>query len=254
MKGKTICIIGALKEEIAGIKRQMVVEDSIRLGPAHAFFGPWQKHRVALVRSGIGKQRARDALSQVCDRFPVSLVISIGYAGGIHPALLAGDLVVADTILENNPRTSTADPHPAQTSSPDGSLVERAMKLSLGIKMYRGGLLTVDEPVCKPEDKWALAKRYSVVAVDMETSGLLQCAKEKGLPFLSVRSITDTANEELVNFSSCINEYGEVSRIKAGWHILTHPGTIPKIRELRVNSQKAAQNLTRFVEEFLQLG
>ena len=60
-------------------------------------------------------------------------------------------------------------------------------------------------------------------------------------------------DQELVNFSSYVDETGEVSKLKAGWHILTHPATIPKIRDLRDHCRTATFNLTYFVAEFLRL-
>lgn len=249
----TICIIGALKEEIAVIRRSMKVESSFRLGTAHAFSGSWLGHRLVLIRSGIGKPRARSALSQVCDQFPLSLALSIGYAGGLDPALRAGDLVVADSVLELEPASSKGNSAPVSEVSLDASLVDRAMQLRPGVKTHRGKLITVDEAVCKPEDKRALARRCSALAVEMETAALLRLAKEKNLPFLSVRSISDTADQELIDFSACIDDSGEVSKVKAGWHILTHPGSVAKVRDLRACTQKAARNLARFVEAFLRL-
>ncbi|MFQ5716804.1 MAG: hypothetical protein ACE5GQ_06840 [Nitrospinales bacterium] len=250
---ETICIIGAVKEEIAVIRGNMEVEDSFRLGTAHAFSGSWLGRRLVLIRSGIGKLRAQSALSQAYSQFPLSLALSIGYAGGLDPALRAGDLVVANSVLELGPASSRRNSSPVLEVSLDASLVDRAMQLKLGIKTHRGKLITVDEAVCKPEDKRALARRCSALAVEMETAALLRLAREKDLPFLSVRSISDTADQELVDFSACIDDSGGISKVKAGWHILTHPGSVAKVRDLRSCSQKAARNLARFVEAFLRL-
>ena len=95
---ETLCIIGALNEEIVEIRRRMMVEDSAQLGPAHAFVGVWQGRRIVLVRSGVGQERARAALARVCERFPVSRVVSIGYAGGLVSELGIGDIVIADKV------------------------------------------------------------------------------------------------------------------------------------------------------------
>jgi len=250
MMSKSICVIGALKDEIAEVKGRMSVEDSVRLGSAHAFKGSWHGQSLLLLRSGMGKPRARDALLQAMARFPLSMVISIGYAGGLRPGLREGELVIADTIFDSHTESGNLPP---PLPALDKTLVDRAMALCPDIPSHRGGLLTVDEAVCKPEEKQALGNRYPVLAIDMETAGLLPVAMQNHLPFLSVRAITDTVEQELINFSSCATESGEISKIKAGWHILTHPGTIPKIRKLHGHCQKATQNLTRFVAEFLRL-
>ncbi|MEC7641042.1 MAG: hypothetical protein VYC17_02700 [Nitrospinota bacterium] len=249
---KSICIIGALKDEVAAIKGQMLIEDSVRLGSTHALKGSWHGQPLILLRSGMGKHRARDALFQAQDRFPLSIVISIGFAGGVRPGLREGDLVFADTVFDS---CAASENLPSRQPLPalDKTLVDRAMMLCPNIQSHRGGLLTVDKAVCKPEEKRALGNRYPILAVDMETAGLLPVAMENHLPFLSVRAVTDTVDQELVNFSSYVDETGEVSKLKAGWHILTHPATIPKIRDLRDHCRTATFNLTYFVAEFLRL-
>lgn len=248
---KTICIIGALKEEISGIKGQMAVADSLRFGRAQAFSGSWQGKKTLLLLSGIGKLRARDALSEACARFSLSMVISIGFAGGLHPDLREGDLVIADRIYDGD--KVAADSQTVWSLGISETLIDKVIAKCPGTPSHRGGLLTVDEAVCKPEEKRDLGNRYPVIAVDMETAGLFASAREKHLPFLSVRSITDTVDHELVNFASCVDATGEISRIKAGWHILTHPASIPKIRELRGHCRTATHSLTHFVAEFLRL-
>ena len=135
----------------------------------------------------------------------------------------------------------------------DKALVDRAMTLCSNIQYHYGGLLTVDNPVCKPEEKRALGIRYPILAVDMETAGILPVAMENNLPFLSVRAVTDTVEQELVNFSSCVNKTGQVSKFKAGWHIFIHPSTISKICSLREHCRTATYNLTYFLAEFLRL-
>ena len=144
---------------------------------------------------------------------------------------------------------------PCQTDARwvDTQWVEQAMRVAPEIKLRRGGLLTVDKAVLTPDGKRALASRHEVVAVDMETAALLKLADEKRLPFLSLRSITDTVDHELVDFSPCYDETGSVSKFKAGWYVLTHPEIIPKVRALRDSSRKATQNLTRFLEKLLTL-
>ena len=95
-----IAIFGAVKEEIAGIKQAMNISDHVRLGKTSAWPGKWGKQSIVLVRSGVGRQRAEDATLQVIDRFQPKALISIGYAGAVQLDLNVGDLVIANTIIE----------------------------------------------------------------------------------------------------------------------------------------------------------
>ena len=95
----SICILGAVKEEIAGIKGRMKINQRLKLGTNDVFCGFWEGKSIILVRTGIGKIRAGGALAMILDKYSLSMVISLGYAGGTHPDLKAGDLLVANRFL-----------------------------------------------------------------------------------------------------------------------------------------------------------
>ena len=246
-----ICIIAALKNEISEIKRKMEVHETISAGAGRAYCGIWHHHQIILVRSGIGREMAKKALEEVCGQFVISEVISIGFAGGLEPDLKTGDLVLADSVIEINSKTEkleSADLFPIKSH-----LLERTFKLKLPekINVKRGRLVTVKHPACTLAEKSHLYKNFSAIAVDMETSALLKLSSTYKIPFLSIRVISDSADQELVNFVKFVDKNGEVSKLKVGWHIFTNLGLLPKVDLLRQATQSAAKNLTRYLEELL---
>jgi adenosylhomocysteine nucleosidase len=239
---KRIAIIGAIKDEIAGIKNQMQITDTLRWPTGNAFVGEWQGVPIILVRSGMGRDRARRALVEVAERFSLEHVYSIGYAGALNPALEVGDLVVADKVIE------------IDSSQPD----ENMKSYSLDKEIFNTTaaarqriLLTVDRVVSTPKEKKLLREKYSAVAVDMETSSLAAEAQARNIPFISVRAITDTADQELIDCSRLVAEDGDVSKLKAGWHILTHPGDLKGMIDLGKHAKLATANLTEFLEKLM---
>ena len=245
----SICILGAVKEEIAGVKNRMEIESKHRFGKTDVWTGTWEGESIALVRTGVGKIRAGEALSHVLDHFPISMVISIGYAGGTHADLKTGDLLIADKIL-----AASKDGNAPEVIPITATLTEKAVSLQSGGKftIFTGCLLTVEQVVHRPEDKKALGETYSAMALDMETSELAKIVAEKEVPFLSVRAISDTVEDELVDVSSFVEPDGEISRLKAGWYVLTHPTSLRKFIALKDIAQMATKNLTEFLIEFLQ--
>lgn len=239
-----IAIFGAVKEEIAGIKRAMNISDRVRLGKTDVWPGKWGGRNIILVRSGVGKQRAEDSTLQVIDRFQPKALISTGYAGAVQPELNVGDLVIADSIAEVNGE---------RKYFPDPDWLDRARSIpgSDGIKTVVGGLLTVDTVIHEPAAKRELGRDYSVQAVEMETSVIARVAEEKGLPLLSVRAISDSVDQELLDSSSFLGSDGEISTLKAGWYVLTHPGSIKSALSLRTQTQLATQSMTRFLSDLL---
>ena len=238
---KRIAIIGAIKDEIAGIKNQMRIDDALRWPTGNAFAGIWMECPIVLVRSGMGRDRARRALVEIAAKWDLKEVISIGYAGALDPSLEVGDLVVADKIIEMG------------SSRPNEDMKSYSLnKEVFNIIAGECGriLLTVDHIAATPEEKKQLREQYSAVAVDMETSALAEEAQAQNIPFISVRAITDTADQELIDCSHLVAEDGEVSKVKAGWHVLTHPGDLKGMIDLGKHAKIATANLTEFLKPY----
>jgi len=229
---KRIAIIGAIKDEIAGIKKEMRITNNLRWPTGNAFAGTWRDVPIVLVRSGMGCDRARRALAEIAGKYTLKRIISIGYAGALDPSLKVGDLVVADQVVYYETLKSY---------SLDGELLGTMPEVA------RGTLLTVDQVVATPPEKKALREKYSAVAVDMETFALAEETQARNLPFASVRAITDTADQELIDCSHLVEADGEVSKLKAGWHVLTHPGDLKGMIDLGKHAKTATASLTEFL-------
>ena len=245
-----ICIAAALSDELAGIKQRMAIRRRRVWGPVTVFEGEWQNYGVLLVRTGIGRQRALDAVRRVLDHYTVVLLLSVGYAGGTDPEVKLGDLVLADRVLRREPEASP----PWRTLPLDPALVNQAMLLSCPDEatLHRGGLLTLDAVVTDPAEKAALGKEFQVAAVDMETFDLVDHARRNNLPVLSVRAISDTVDQPLADLTHLLKESGEPDLLKAGWHVLTHPGDLKQALSLRAQTRLATDHLTRFLADYLR--
>jgi len=237
-----IAILGAIKDEIAGIKKEMEISGTLRWPTGNAFVGEWQGISVVLVRTGMGRDRARRALVEVAEKWDLKEVISIGYAGALDPSLEVGDLVVADLVIELD---SSRPQNDTKTFSLEKEIFNPATDVHKRI------LLTVDRVAATPQEKKKLKEQYSAVAVDMETSALAEEAQTRDLAFVSVRAITDTANQELIDCAHLVEENGEVSKMKAGWHVLTHPGDLKGMIELGQHAKIATANLTEFLRTYI---
>ena len=148
---KRIAIIGAIKDEIAGIKKEMRITNTLHWPTGNAFVGEWQGRTIVLIRSGMGCDRARRALAEMAKKFELEQVISIGYAGALDPALKVGDLVVADQVVYHETMNNY---------SLDKEL------LSMMPEARRWTLLTVDSRASKPQEKKAFVVKDSARAAD----------------------------------------------------------------------------------------
>ncbi len=255
--GNHVAILGAVNEEIEEIRKQMKVEDSFKKGKSAFWKGTWCGQSIMLVRTGVGQQKATLAFEELMKNCTPSLILSMGYAGSVDPQLEVGDLLIADKVLaltqqgnKDWARKQTIKEASLDFLSPESFKLAEETQFTV----YRGSLLTVDEVIAEPSHKLNIARHYPVRAVEMETFELAQLARKADIPILSVRSILDTVDQELVRITSLQDQDGEVSKMKVTWFVLTHPASIKTFMELRSFSLKATRNLTNFLSKMLGSG
>ncbi|MGE5248009.1 MAG: phosphorylase, partial [Verrucomicrobiota bacterium] len=141
------------------------------------------------VQSGPGLENAFLASRWLVSGGATALAV-LGVSGGLDPSLSAGDLVVAETVLEERGRGEIvswrADPR-------DADLLRDFLRRE-GIPARRGAVVTVRRPVRTPGEKRALRERSGALAVDMESAAVARAAAEARLPFLSLRAVCDPAD------------------------------------------------------------
>ncbi len=242
-----------MKEEATLIKGCMNIQSRPVFGNAKGFMGTWSDCQVLVVQSGVGKKRASEAFKQVLEAHSPSLVISCGFAGGLHTNLKVGDVLVADSIIESqfDPNSEGFSIEPGVALDSPEIVKAKALLADFSFKIHSGPILTTDVPVCIPDKKKELGTMSSALGVDMETSALFEVAKQKSIPLISIRSISDTVDQELANFSPCFDENGNVSKIKAGRYVLTNPSLLPMAISLKLQTAKAVKNMTEFLGKFI---
>ena len=248
---ETIAILGAVTEEIAGIKREINISDRVRLDKSEAWFGKYQGRNIVLVRTGVGRKRAQNATQQVIDKFNPEVIISMGYAGALTEGLNVGDMFVASTIF-----SPESDSNSFEMDDPKNlKWLELAKKTPPpeNVKLKIGRLITVDMVVHTPKAKKELGSRFRAEAVEMETLEIALLARVNKIAFISIRGISDAVNHELIDCSSFLDSDGELSKLRAGWYVLTHPKSLKNAFSLRSNTQIATQNLTDFISRLISI-
>ena len=230
-----IAIVTAMKEEANALKGLAKVRRYKRN----------QRPRVALSVTGVGKERALAATTYLLEKNPrPDLVLSVGFAGALRGGLDVGDLVLSRRVHLLN-STDCLDPHPRYFM-----LAEEAL-LETGLPYVRGDSMTVPKPVLTIEEKGRLAKASEGWVVDMEDYWIGTKAAEYNVPFLSVRSVLDTALDRLPAF---VGELAQDDRRRV-WRAfsgaLTHPWRIPTLNDLRQRHKIAQRRLATFAATFL---
>ncbi len=240
-----LAMIAAMKEEIAGLKRRVVIESALHENGYHAFQGKYRKRDILLVQSGMGKKKAEKATADIFERYPVNAVVSFGFAGALTAAAQVGDIVLC---------TGLASDYKAPESyHSDSTMISRASLIAdKDIRCYSGKCLTVGKVVTGPETKLALGKTYHANVVDMESYWVARLAGGKQVPFLTVRAISDTAQHWLPPFDRLRGADGMVSQRKLWLYVLARPTQLKRLLRVRWNARRARKSLTDFLDQFVE--
>ena len=90
-----LVFIGAVRREIAGLEPLVSDPETERFGSAVVVEGTADGRPVALIRSGIGRERSESAVRDLLlAHVRPRAIVSLGFAGGVAPDVYGGDLVV----------------------------------------------------------------------------------------------------------------------------------------------------------------
>ncbi|MDH4208371.1 MAG: 5'-methylthioadenosine/S-adenosylhomocysteine nucleosidase, partial [Anaerolineae bacterium] len=159
--------------------------------------------QVVAIAGGVGKVRAAAATQYLVDRFSVQAAICTGVAGAINPRLHTGDLIISETALEHD--FDPGDPallkrFRSRWLKADGELLRLALKaaetLALGDRCRAGKVLTGDQAIVSGEKRRWLRETFGADCVDMESAAVAQVCRLNGVPWVIVRAISDSAEED----------------------------------------------------------
>lgn len=167
---------------------------------------------VTAVECGIGKVNAAFAATCLILEKGVQIVLNAGLSGAVS-GVRRGDIVAGESFLECD-FDLTAIGYPL-AKKPDGDetlhtadsdLLEKA--LSLG-EIKRGKLGTGDLFLTDPEKKSLFKKLFDLCAFDMETAAIAAVCSKCDVPFLSLRKISDDADDSSAEDYREMNEKAE---------------------------------------------
>lgn len=184
-----------------------------------------------LAVSGMGGVRAGIAAHKLVDAGARRLV-SFGLAGGLDPALKAGAVILPDCLGSAAGRRL-------------GTLTAwcEQVRGALAHPPCRGLLLSTDAPIATPAGKAAAFRETGAVAADMESLGVADAAAARGLPFIAVRVIVDTAGDELPAAVTAANRDGQVSLARLMGGLAAAPWDLVAIIRLAQRYRTAARSL-----------
>jgi adenosylhomocysteine nucleosidase len=245
-----IIFFAALRQELTGLEKGLAVEDQRLSSNCRQVRARYGAREVLLAQTGPGRDNAQRAARLVLDERRPRLAIALGYAGALTVDLEIADLVLCEEVYRLGDGATLSSPVPC-----DQGLLELASKALErgGLAAHRGNSVTVDEECSDPRAKEGLGRLGPVQVVEMENYWLAREARERGVPFVAVRAISDTLDQPLPEGCDFVDQRGETDVGRAALHVLRHPGSVLPILRLGRDAGKATANLTAFATAFLEL-
>jgi adenosylhomocysteine nucleosidase len=167
-----------------------------------------------MAMAGIGKVNAARCTQLMIDRFSPERIVNMGSAGGLHPDLTIGDVVISTACVQYDlDLTAFGLPKGAVDEGEDGfvkadtvfaKLCEEVMENSIdgGFKVMLGPIATGDQFNDSPAVKAQLFKEFGAYCNEMEGAAIAQVCAACRVPFVVIRSISDNSDEDtLMNYN-----------------------------------------------------
>lgn len=156
---------------------------------------------VAAAVCGVCKVNAAMCAQILIDSYGAELIINAGTAGGMAAELGLFDTVISTEVGYHDVDFAfLRDYHPHFESAyfvtkPELLQFARKMasKISTGGRIHFGRMMT-GEAFITDEGRPQINERYAPLSVDMETGAIAHVCQLNDVPFISIRSITDTAD------------------------------------------------------------
>lgn len=250
MDEPVIGLIAAMPDEIRPLLRQAGPFEKEKLAGFALYRFTIGGHRVILIESGMGPERAATATALLIDRAAPAMLVNFGFGGAVTTDLRVGDVVVAERILLHRGRLFSEQPGLAR------ELAERVAGTvgkgdgERGYHTLCGTFITAAEILQKRVLAGLLPTGTSHPVVEMESAAVARIAAREGVPLVALRAISDGAEEEL---GFAIDEFTDQEmRIRAGKVLLTiakKPWIILQLVRLARNARLAGQNLALAVRD-----
>ncbi len=197
---KKIGIIGAMPSELKDIQGVQVDAAVTEIAGFSFYESRHGENEIVTACCGIGKVNAALCTQIMIDRFGVDCIINTGIAGGMHSDVKLCDIVVSTSVLPHDLDAHFLADYPPYCAVYDADEALQALAKTvcteMGINVHSGKIVSGDAFITDSEIKAGIKAKFDPYAVDMETAAIGQAAWRNKVPFVSVRCISDLADDD----------------------------------------------------------
>ncbi|HZL16176.1 MAG TPA: hypothetical protein VFG23_00395 [Polyangia bacterium] len=234
-----IAVVAAMPEELAPLRGLLTGIVRSRAGGLEIERGWLNGRWVELAATGDGAANARAGIGTLLASGPVDGLLVIGVAGALSAGLPSGALVVGTRVVDEDGRSFAADPDRV-------AAVARAIGGRTGVVVSAGRI--ADSTAEKQRLARTAKAGVAAAVVDLESATYLAAATAAGIPWLVLRSVSDTADEALPGLLNQSRDGGgAVRRGQVLFGLLRQPQALPFLLTLRGRVARCAEVLAAAV-------
>ncbi len=200
-----------MQEEIATLRAAIANCQHRKIGPVDFYSGHIFDHSVVLVCSGIGKVNAAIASTLAIEHFNPICIINIGALGALEAHLEPGGIILSASVAYHDVDATTwGYQHGQVPRMPVDYQASHALLYlfeglagKLALTFYKGVGVTGDQFLASDTLLTTLKLKFpTAIGVDMEAASIAQVAHLFNIPFVSVRAVSDHANDSAIMHSN----------------------------------------------------
>jgi adenosylhomocysteine nucleosidase len=193
-----------------------------------------EKSGIAILVVGIGRQNAEQSVRDFLATHAPELVFTCGFAGGLNPDLKLGEVVF----------------ELAECQPPAASRQLPAKLAAAGAKPAK--FFCADRIATTVAEKKKLRDETGADAVEMESAAIHAVCRERGIPCVTVRVISDPADEALpLDFNTLAKPDKSLDFGKLALAVAKSPGKIGALMELQKKTSLAARQLAAVLDRVI---
>lgn len=195
-----IGIIFAMKEELNELLKILDLKKEYNIFDLTFYECNLDDKEIILTESGIGKVNAARTTQILIDNMKVDYIFNIGVAGGTNPSVSVCDIVVGENLVQHDFDITPFNhekgyiPNVGTYIPCDEYLISLTKDINVDSKVYHGNIASGDIFITDKNMSSKISKKFNALCVEMEGASIAQVCYLSHIPFLIIRSISDSVN------------------------------------------------------------
>lgn len=211
-----IGIIFAMEEELKELLKLVVLKNEYKIFDLSFYECELENNNLILVESGVGKVNAARCTQILIDNMKADYIINIGVAGSVSKKVGVCDIVIGEKLVQHDFDITAFDHEKGYIPNigkvyveSDPYLIKVAKTTKTDSKIHEGVIASGDIFCTEEAMSNKIATKFNALCVEMEGASIAQVCYLSHIPFLVIRSISDSPND--TNNKLTYEEFLEIS-------------------------------------------